>query len=71
MVPIVDKLMSHDSDGNALCYQEIYGTSSETKPVTGLVSGSTFTEADTGDVYMFNESASPGSEWVKEFSLQG
>lgn len=71
MVAIVDKLMGHDSDGNAICYQEIFGTNNDTKPTGNLVSGSSFVEVDTGDVYMYNEDAAAGSEWVKEFSLQG
>lgn len=47
--------------------REIYGTSDETKPTLGVGFGSTFTEVDTGDVYMFNETA---VEWVFQFSLQ-
>ena len=36
----------------------------DTKPTTGLVTGSTLTEADTGDVYMFYEDdTTPG--WGK------
>ena len=33
------------------------------KPTAGLVTGSTLTEADTGDVYMFYEGDSPA--WGK------
>lgn len=35
----------------------------DTKPTTGLVTGSKLTEADTGDVYMFYEGDTPG--WGK------
>lgn len=42
------------------------GLSTDTKP-TGVVTGSDFTEVDTGDVYFFDE----GSGWVKQFSFQG
>ena len=44
-------------------YVEIFGTSSESKPTAGIVTGSRYTEVDTGDVYLFNETA---SEWVKQ-----
>ena len=71
MRALVDKLFTIDDNRNPLNYQEIFGTSDETKPTTGLISGSTFTEVDTGDIYMFNEDASAGSEWVLAISLQG
>ena len=35
----------------------------DTKPTTGIVTGSKITEADTGDVYMFYEGDSPA--WGK------
>lgn len=36
-------------------YQEFVGLSTDAKPVEGLVSGSKFTEIDTGDEYLFSE----------------
>ena len=36
----------------------------DTKPTTGIVTGSKLTEADTGDVYMFYEDASTPA-WAK------
>lgn len=33
--------------------------SGDTKPTTGIVTGSRLTEADTGDVYMFAEGDTP------------
>lgn len=36
-------------------YVEMAGTSRESKPTTGIVSGSLFMETDTGDVYVFDE----------------
>ena len=36
-------------------YVEMAGKSTETKPTTGIVSGSLFLESDTGDVYVFDE----------------
>lgn len=71
MREIVHKLVGTNADGEHLSYSEFFGDSTETKPTTGLGFGSSFTEVDTGDVYMFNENASAGEEWVKEFSLQG
>lgn len=46
-----------------LRYIEAAGLSTETKPTEGIVTGSRFTEADTGDVYMFAEGDSPA--WNK------
>ena len=46
-----------------LKYIEAAGLSTDTKPTTGIVTGSRFTEADTGDVYMFYEGDSPA--WGK------
>lgn len=36
----------------------------DTKPTTGIVTGSKLTEADTGDVYMFYEHATTPA-WAK------
>lgn len=44
-------------------YVEIFGTSLESKPTSGIITGSSFTEVDTGDRYLFNETA---SAWVKQ-----
>ena len=49
-------------------YVEIFGTSSESKPTVGIVTGSRYTEVNTGDVYLFNETA---SEWVKQPAAGG
>jgi hypothetical protein len=46
-----------------LAYAEYAGVSTDTKPTTGIITGSKFTEADTGDVYMFYEGDSPS--WGK------
>lgn len=48
-------------------YVEIAGDSSETKPTTGIVDGSTFLETNTGDFYVFNEKT---STWVKMLTLK-
>lgn len=36
-------------------YVELAGKSTESKPTTGIVTGSLFLESDTGDVYVFDE----------------
>lgn len=36
--------------------------STDTKPTTGIANGSILIEMDTGDIYMFNETA---GAWVK------
>ena len=42
---------------------EIFGTSSESKPTSGLAMGSVFIEVDTGKAFLFNESS---STWVEQ-----
>lgn len=36
-------------------YIDAAGLSTETKPTTGIVTGSMFFEVDTGDIYAFDE----------------
>ena len=48
-------------DGKKLV--ELAGLSTESKPTAGIVTGSRYICADTGDVYMFYEADSPG--WGK------
>ena len=38
-------------------YIEAVGLSTDTKPTADLVTGSTFIEQNTGDVYMFDEAS--------------
>lgn len=40
-------------------YIEGFCTSQDTKPTSGIITGSKITEADTGDVYLFEEGDSP------------
>lgn len=47
--------------------QSYSGTSLDDKPTDGVYQGSSFTELDTGDVYMYESE----SGWTKQFSLQG
>ena len=41
---------------------EAYGLSTDTKPTSGVATGSSFVEVDTGKVYLYN---SDGSAWVE------
>ena len=49
-------------------YVEACGLSTDTKPTTGIVTGSIFVEVDTGNVFFYNEAS---SSWVEQFSFQG
>ncbi|MBO5970476.1 MAG: hypothetical protein J6S14_18495 [Clostridia bacterium] len=49
-------------------YSELVGLSSDVKPVSGLVTGSKFTEVDTGIVYLFDEDS---EEWFAQNSGNG
>ena len=47
---LVDRYFSEDDK-----YSEMYGLSTDDKPVSGLITGSKFTEVDTGIIYLFDE----------------
>ena len=47
---------------------EYCGLSTDEKPTGLLVTGSTFLEVDTGDLYIYSEE---GSEWLKLLSIKG
>ena len=44
-------------------YIEAFGLSTDDKPTAGIVTGSKFTEVNTGDVYLFDETSS--GTWTK------
>ena len=48
---------------DTLAYVEYAGLSTDSKPTSGIVTGSTFFEVDTGDVYAFAEGDAPA--WYK------
>ena len=52
---------------NAITYIEGACASTDSKPTAGIATGSILVEANTGDVYLFNEAS---TSWVKQFSLQ-
>ena len=62
------KMLRVKEDKTLIYYYDFAGDSSDTKPTDNVANGSTFTEVDTGDVYMFNGKT---ATWVKQFSLQG
>ena len=43
-------------------YVELFGLSTDSKPTTGIVTGSVFVEVNTGKCFLFNEDA---SAWVE------
>lgn len=53
----------HRAYNETLDYVELAGLSTEEKPTGGIVTGSTFMEADTGDVYVYAEGDTPS--WNK------
>jgi len=61
---LVEKLFA---DG--LKYIEAAGLAADEKPAGGIVTGSLFLEADTGDIYAFAEGDAPG--WNKIAALGG
>ena len=44
-------------------YIEAFGLSTDSKPTTGIITGSVFVEVDTGKAYLFNETT---SAWVEQ-----
>ena len=44
-------------------YREYAVISTDTKPTEGIITGSLFMEADTGDVYVYDETG--GGAWTK------
>ena len=55
---LVERTFSGD-----LKYVEMFGKSTDSKPVAGIITGSKFTEVNTGDVYLFDESGD--GTWTK------
>lgn len=54
---LTDRLFTGDKH-----FIEAFGLSTDDKPTTDIITGSTFVEADTGDVYMYDED---GAAWNK------
>ena len=62
-----DRLSSSDPNRLSKEIIEYVGLSTDEKPTDLIVTGSTFLEADTGNLYIFSEE---GAEWIKLFSLK-
>ena len=60
---LVDRYFNEDDK-----YSEMYGLSSDDKPAEGLVTGSKFTEVDTGIIYLFDEES---ATWTPSNSGNG
>ena len=61
-------LVENKFDGESK-YIEAAGVSTDTKPTSGIVTGSLFLEVDSGDIYAFEEGDSPA--WNKIAALGG
>lgn len=64
MLRLKDKLFGYDASGNELHYAEIVGLSTDSKPTTGLVSGSLFTEVNTGKTFVL-DAISDTAAWTE------
>ena len=63
----IDKLTATDNGVASKELNSYAGLSTDTKPTTGIVTGSIFIEVDTGDIYLYNEAE---TSCVKKYSLQ-
>ena len=62
MVRIInERLITQDKK-----YVDAFGLSTEDKPVAGIITGSKFTEVDTGDIYLFDETST--GTWTKVYA---
>lgn len=52
-------------------YVESTCLSTDTKPTSGLITGSINVEVDTGKVFFYDETAEASDPWVEQFSFQG
>lgn len=62
MKELKKQLFGYDSDGAPIYYAEIVGLSTESKPTAGLVSGSRFTEVNTGKSFVL-DAESDAAAW--------
>lgn len=67
MIRTTKRLVATDGGDNKE-YVEYTCLASDTKPTTGIITGSICVEVDTGTVFFFDETA---GEWVEQFSFQG
>ena len=56
------RVLSSVKVDSGICYRRIAGTSADAKPTTGIATGSTFDEADTGKRYTYDEKS---GTWIE------
>lgn len=59
---MIRALVERTFDGTKM-YKEFYGLSTDTKPTAGIITGSKFTEVNTGDEFLFDETST--GTWTK------
>lgn len=64
MVTLVYRGYGKDDNGTDMFYVELAGKSTESKPTTGIVSGSKFVEVNTGKTFVFDGISDPAS-WTE------
>lgn len=64
MVRLISKSYEFQNDGVPVC--GYVGLSTDDKPVHNIATGSNFYEIDTGKMFMFDEEADVGSEWIDQ-----
>jgi len=62
-IRVVGDVPVQDESGNLLHIQDMFGLSDDSKPTTGLATGSSFVEVDTGKAFLFDESS---SSWMEQ-----
>lgn len=62
MIRVLNRFIATDNHEN-LEYIELTCLSTDTKPTSGIITGSKATEVDTGDVYRYDEI---GETWYKQ-----
>lgn len=65
---MVRKIVDRIETASGAHYAEIACLSTDTKPTTGIITGSLALEVDTGDLYAYDET---GAEWNKIAELGG
>ena len=62
MIRVKNATLVEVVDGSAINMAELYGSSTDSKPTAGLANGTIFIEVDTGNIFLFDETA---GSWTK------
>ena len=62
MVRLLDSTQLGKNKQGKIIHGEYAGLSTDNKPTENIVTGSSFVEVDTGDIYLFDEAS---STWTK------